>query len=332
MSLVKVTFSNTTPEAPEGYINGTWQADGAGNYSLCVPVSEDSFVNPMLDEGDIIYEDASLGPARLPIGAAGDVLTVAGGLPSWQPASSGGGAPFAQTARRTGIVVAGAAAGGTWTNGGNYSNSGMDIVFFAGTSLSGPGSSGAANYGRKQGPTNYMSVSGSTNSLAGIWGYTVPIWMMGFNINFMSLLYMASQITDVRMWVGLTDSLSGSTYSTFGSTDTPGASNSANFIGFRFSSVAGDTNFKCVVSNSSADNVVDSGVVADTKSHRFGFACNDTAGTIAFYIDGVLVATISSGAPVAGTQMNYICGSAYMSSGTGTSEIGIGCVQVQADI
>ena len=42
--------------------------------------------------GDIFYEDSSPAPARLPIGAGGDVLTVVGGLPAWA-SSSGSGSP-----------------------------------------------------------------------------------------------------------------------------------------------------------------------------------------------------------------------------------------------
>ena len=45
--------------------------------ALYIPLST------MTTHGDIIYEDASLGPLRLPIGSTGQVLTVAGGQPAW---------------------------------------------------------------------------------------------------------------------------------------------------------------------------------------------------------------------------------------------------------
>jgi hypothetical protein len=41
------------------------------------------FQNPMLASGDMIYEDPSLGAARLPIGTSGEVLTVVDGIPTW---------------------------------------------------------------------------------------------------------------------------------------------------------------------------------------------------------------------------------------------------------
>jgi hypothetical protein len=40
--------------------------------------------------GDLLIENATPVNARLPIGSSGQVLTVNGGLPSWQPASGGG--------------------------------------------------------------------------------------------------------------------------------------------------------------------------------------------------------------------------------------------------
>jgi hypothetical protein len=46
-------------------------------------------LNPMTTTGDIIYESTPSVAARLPIGSTGQVLTVAGGLPSWATAAGG---------------------------------------------------------------------------------------------------------------------------------------------------------------------------------------------------------------------------------------------------
>ena len=47
--------------------------------------------NPMTTTGDTIYSSSGSTPARLGIGSTGQVLTVAGGVPTWAaPASSGG--------------------------------------------------------------------------------------------------------------------------------------------------------------------------------------------------------------------------------------------------
>jgi len=46
--------------------------------------------NPMTTTGDTIYSSSGSTPARLGIGSTGQVLTVAGGVPTWATASSGG--------------------------------------------------------------------------------------------------------------------------------------------------------------------------------------------------------------------------------------------------
>jgi hypothetical protein len=46
--------------------------------------------NPMTTTGDIIYSSSGSTPARLGIGSTGNVLTVAGGVPSWAAPAAGG--------------------------------------------------------------------------------------------------------------------------------------------------------------------------------------------------------------------------------------------------
>ena len=46
--------------------------------------------NPMTTTGDTIYSSSGSTPARLGIGSTGQVLTVAGGLPSWSTPAGGG--------------------------------------------------------------------------------------------------------------------------------------------------------------------------------------------------------------------------------------------------
>jgi len=54
-----------------------WSADSAG------------MTNPMTTTGDTIYSSSGSTPARLGIGSTGQVLTVAGGVPSWATPSAG---------------------------------------------------------------------------------------------------------------------------------------------------------------------------------------------------------------------------------------------------
>ena len=55
-----------------------WSADAAG------------MTNPMTTTGDVIYSSSGSTPARLGIGSAGNVLTVASGVPSWAAPAGGG--------------------------------------------------------------------------------------------------------------------------------------------------------------------------------------------------------------------------------------------------
>jgi len=50
--------------------------------------------NPMTTTGDTIYSSSGSTPARLGIGSTGQVLTVAGGVPTWAAASGGGPTGF----------------------------------------------------------------------------------------------------------------------------------------------------------------------------------------------------------------------------------------------
>lgn len=59
-------------------------------------------VNPMTTTGDTIYSSSGSTPARLGIGSTGQVLTVAGGIPSWATPSGGGGMTLLSTTTLSG--------------------------------------------------------------------------------------------------------------------------------------------------------------------------------------------------------------------------------------
>ena len=61
--------------------------------------------NPMTTTGDTIYSSSGSTPARLGIGSTGQVLTVAGGVPSWATPASGGGLTLLSTTSLTGSSV-----------------------------------------------------------------------------------------------------------------------------------------------------------------------------------------------------------------------------------
>jgi hypothetical protein len=78
---------NTTGTAAN--VTGT-VAIGNGGTGQTTATAAFNALNPMTTTGDIIYEASATTAARLGIGSTGQVLTVAGGLPSWAAAPSGG--------------------------------------------------------------------------------------------------------------------------------------------------------------------------------------------------------------------------------------------------
>jgi hypothetical protein len=61
--------------------------------------------NPMTTTGDTIYSSSGSTPARLGIGSTGQVLTVAGGVPSWATPAAGGGMTLLDTMSLSGSSV-----------------------------------------------------------------------------------------------------------------------------------------------------------------------------------------------------------------------------------
>lgn len=55
--------------------------------------------------GDVIYASAASTPARLGIGSTGNVLTVAGGVPTWAAPAGGGGMTLLSTTSLSGSTV-----------------------------------------------------------------------------------------------------------------------------------------------------------------------------------------------------------------------------------
>jgi hypothetical protein len=58
--------------------------------------------NPMTTTGDTIYSSPGSTPVRLGIGSTGDVLTVAGGVPTWAAPAGGGGMTLLSTTTLSG--------------------------------------------------------------------------------------------------------------------------------------------------------------------------------------------------------------------------------------
>lgn len=92
--------------------------------------------NPMTTTGDTIYSSSGSTPARLGIGSTGQVLTVAGGIPSWATAA-GGGAWSSYTPTLTGWTLGNGTLVGFYNNDGKTVNVAASVKWGSTTSASG---------------------------------------------------------------------------------------------------------------------------------------------------------------------------------------------------
>jgi hypothetical protein len=85
---VPVLNQNTTGSA--GSLSGIVSLiNGGTGVSAGSTAAAFDALSPMTTAGDIIYENSTPAPDRLPIGTTGQVLTVVAGLPAWAPSSGG---------------------------------------------------------------------------------------------------------------------------------------------------------------------------------------------------------------------------------------------------
>lgn len=98
----------------------TVQADG----SVAWQNSSAGFSNPMTTVGDVIIEGAGPSPTRLAIGTAGQVLTVAAGLPSWANSAAG----FSNPMTTLGDIITAAGGGAAQRLGVGSNNQVLTIL------------------------------------------------------------------------------------------------------------------------------------------------------------------------------------------------------------
>ena len=79
-------------------------------------VQSSGMTNPLTTTGDTIYSSSGTTPARLGIGSTGNVLTVAGGIPSWAAPASGGGMTLLETLTLSGASVVSSAISQSYIN------------------------------------------------------------------------------------------------------------------------------------------------------------------------------------------------------------------------
>jgi hypothetical protein len=98
--------------------------------------------NPMTTTGDMVYSSSGSTPARLGIGSTGQVLTVAGGIPSWD--SAAGGVKLLQ-------MQAGSTTGQLATSSATYADTGLTVTITPSSASSKIFIQGSFNYRKSNG-------------------------------------------------------------------------------------------------------------------------------------------------------------------------------------
>jgi len=126
-----------------------------------------------------------------------------------------------------------------------------------------------------------------------------------------------ARIVNARYWFGLTDQ----TLATMSASDNP----AGNYAAFRFSTVAGDTHYQAITKDGTTQTIVDTGVTpiaisAPGNIAVFDIIFNDGTPNVLFYINGTLVATITTHLPSASTNLRFLVS---QTPNTNTTNMGI---------
>ena len=122
--------------------------------------------------------------------------------------------------------------------------------------------------------------------------------------------YKLNQTVTERMWLALTD-----TASSVFLGDNPTGN---NVIGFRYSTVVGDTQFTGFCSDGAASATSHpTSINADNSVHTFRFTI--ISGTVTFYIDGTQIGQLSAHVPAAGTALRLTMQLENRSGGASTA-------------
>jgi hypothetical protein len=226
---------------------------------------------------------------------------------NWWSATSASGGGGVQVGPRPSIANW---AGWTFSGGVNGNISYASVGGYG----DGPQSSGGGFTGSAVPPTatepNYFRIliGASAGNFGGIFSSGAAGNYCGVTLGILKYLAQRVRITLVaaqRCWIGMIDvSLASPLVSAIflAGVDTPPNS----FVGFRYSTVAGDTHWMAVVNTAGTQTVVSTGITPDGNGHVFAIQPSNSGATVNFLIDGTQVASISTNVPAASFVMRAI--------------------------
>ena len=277
----QVNFNDTTPAAPSGSINSKWQSDSSGG-------AISTYTPPA----------TATTPGAVPT-PPNDATKYLDGTGNWSvpPAPPTPSVIAPQTKFHSVSPVGVGSVGDPNTLTSYYlSTAGSTVQNSGATSAGDPCSiecliNGGSGAFAQVGETAFTSVY-----FAGLLALQAAVQL--------------EQTTHTRCWIGVS-SLNGSNLQT----DTPGTAG-GQFVGFRFSTNAGDTHWMMVTADGVTQTVTSTGVAPDTLLHQFRVV--KVSGGYEFYIDGTLVATNTTHLPTGTVGASDLCQMDAPGSTTGT--------------
>lgn len=275
------------------------QVEGSGPFNLgtWIPNQIISWVPPV--QAPVLEVNgtpiSSQSPANFESGSGIVVSNPSAGNILISATGGGGGVLGKWPGNWSGAMAAGIPPGSfSFTGGGNL---GAAFVGYNAAFISGSNSATSTEGTRLPD----IAPSGNTSS-AGLIDQNLDI-TLGILEDWFTKIQVRSTASPSRYWIGFSDQSESTAPSVFFS-NTP----AANFVGFRFSTTAGDTAWQAVCQTGSGNQtVVSTGVTPNSSTPQvLEVVPTNSGATVTFYINGILVATISTTVPATSVAMASI--------------------------
>lgn len=345
MANITVTFSKTTPAAPAGADNVEWQSDGAANPHISANVKEAtaSVKGTVQLAGDLAGSSASPVVAKVQGTAVKSGMAPADGeVFAWSSANSRwqnfsitvlGGANAVQlrgvNILSTQLPVADGQVltydGANWrprepqpyrVQEAHADSTGNIVGMYTGSGSTFRWATNNANL------STFVNATATEKLLYQMGTATANTVVVYANNQSNHIQYTLGNVkryrsrvgllatTSERFYIGLADFTNLNPNSDW-TTDTP----AHNFVGFRYSTNAGETNFMmCAQTDATHQTVTSTGVAIDTAMHVFEFYYDGAA--VQFFIDGNNVGSISTNLMATSVRMDQVIALNLIGSGS----------------
>ena len=175
-------------------------------------------------------------------------------------------------------------------------------------SASGTGATSAGATSDANTPPSWSLITGTQADTGRCGVNGISQFNLGHNLRF-SCIFKISADTEIRLWCGLFSQA----HSGISGTGTP----SGEWIGFRYDTDAGDSNFMYTYGTGGSGQYISTGVDADTNLHCAEFRVLGN-GNVNFYLDRVLIASNVVATTSPSTSLQFVLGGTPLSGSSRT--------------